>query len=147
MATVYIAFGSNLADRNKNIQAAISLLNSRPGIKISKISSIIETEPQGGPAQGKFLNGAIEIKTDLRPKALLSVLQDIENQLGRKRTTENAPRVIDLDIIFYADRIIDNPGLKIPHPRMHKRQFVLEPLREIAAGFIHPVLNKKIEDL
>lgn len=147
MAVAYIAFGSNLGERYKNIRDAISSLTSCPGIEIKKISSIIETEPEGGPRQGKFLNGAIEIETDLPPEGLLEALQKIENALGRERTVKNSPRAIDLDILFYEDRILDVANLKIPHPRLHKRLFVLGPLSEIAPDFMHPVLKKKIADL
>jgi len=128
----YIAFGSNLGDRNKNILRAISLLKAHPKIKIKKISSIIETKPEGGPKQGRFLNGAVKIETGLSIEDLLSVLQDIEKQLGRTRAVKNGPRTIDLDIIFYGDEVINKPGLIIPHPRWRQRQFVVGPLREIA---------------
>src|SRR3989338_4053600 len=122
MAVVYIAFGSNLGDRNKNIQDAMSFLVSHPDIKVKNISSTIETEPQGGPPQAKFLNGAVKIETDLSPQGLLEVLKKIEADLGRKQTPRNSPRPIDLDIIFYGGNIIDTSDLKIPHPRMHPRQ-------------------------
>ena len=133
MPAAYIAFGSNLGDRNKNIQEALLALSSHPKIKLIKTSSIIETEPEGGPPdQPKFLNGAVKIETDLSPDDLLSALQAIEKQLGRSRAIKNGPRTIDLDIIFYGDEIINKPGLVIPHPRWRQRQFVLKPLREIA---------------
>lgn len=147
MAIAYIAVGSNLGDRNKNIQKAIFLLRAHPQVNIIKISSIIETEPEGGPAQERFLNGAIAVDTDLPPKDLLNILQEIERGLGRQKAVKNGPRVIDLDILFYGDKIINKKDLKIPHPRLHKRQFVIKPLCQIAPEFIHPVLNKKIKDL
>lgn len=131
MVTAYIAFGSNLGDRNKNIQNAIRALKARPGIKVIKTSSIIETEPEDGLPQGKFLNGAIKIETDLTPGKLLETLQKIETGLGRTRTVKNGPRIIDLDIIFYNDKAINEPGLTIPHPRWRQRDFVVNPLREI----------------
>jgi len=128
---VYIAFGSNLGDRNKNVQKAISRLKSHPKITVKKISSIIETEPEGGPKQTKFLNGVLKIETILSPRGLLKFLQRIETDLGRKRTVKNGPRTIDLDIIFYGDKVINNPDLVIPHPRWQGREFVKKPLREI----------------
>jgi len=131
MHTAYIAIGSNLGDREKNIQEAIKLMASYPNINIKKTSSIIETDPEGGPPQGKFLNGAIKIETDLSARKLLETLQKIEKDLGRKRTVKNAPRIIDLDIIFYNDENINEPDLVIPHPRWQKRQFVVRPLKEI----------------
>jgi len=131
MPIAYIAFGSNLGDRNKNIQHALGLLNAHQNVKIIKISSIIETKPEGGPRQGKFLNGAVKIETNLSTEDLLGVLQDIEKQLGRKRTVKNGPRTIDLDIIFYGDEIINKPGLVIPHPKWRQRDFVVKPLNEI----------------
>ena len=132
MSIAYIAFGSNLGDRNKNIQAAISLLKVHPRIKVKKISSIIETEPEGGAKQGKFLNGALKAETDLSARKLLEVIQKIEIDLGRKRILKNGPRTIDLDIIFYDDKTINKPDLIIPHPRWQNRDFVVKPLREIA---------------
>jgi len=131
MHTAYIAIGSNLGDREKNIQEAIKLMASYPNINIKKTSSIIETDPEGGPPQGKFLNGAIKIETDLSARKLLETLQKIEKDLGRKRTVKNAPRIIDLDIIFYNDENINEPDLVIPHQRWQKRQFVVRPLKEI----------------
>ena len=136
MPIAYIAFGSNLGDRNKNIQHALSLLSALQKVKIKKISSIIETEPEGGPRQGKFLNGVVEIDTGLSAEKLLEALLKIEKELGRKRSVKNGPRTIDLDIIFYGKKIINKPGLTIPHPRWRQRQFVVEPLREIAPGKI-----------
>jgi len=133
--TAYIVFGSNLGDRDKNIQQAIGFLKAHPKIKIQKISSIIETEPVGGPKQGKFLNGAIKIETELSARDLLNALHDIENKLGRERIIKNGPRTIDLDIIFYGDKIINEPDLVIPHPRWQNREFVKKPLREIIDHF------------
>lgn len=132
MAVAYIAFGSNLGDRNKNIQDAIKALKAHPSIKVKKISSIMETKPEGGPPQPKFLNCVLEMQTGLSPHGLLKFLQKIESDLGRKRTVKNGPRTIDLDIIFYDDKVINKPDLVIPHPKWRQRQFVLKPLCEIA---------------
>ena len=147
MSIVYIALGSNLQDRQENIDDAVFLLKSHPRIKINKISSIIKSKPEGGPPQDDFLNGAVEIETELSPQDLLSALKAIEKKLGRVRVVKNGPRIIDLDILFYEDKIVNLPRLKIPHPRLHKRNFVLRPLCEIAPGFMHPVLKKNIGEL
>jgi len=127
----YIGIGSNLGDRHKNIRDAIEELRKTKGIEVKKISHIYETEPVGGPEQPRYLNGAIGIETDLEPRQLLFATQHIENQLGRKRTEKDGSRTIDLDILTYGDIKIDEPDLKIPHPRMNEREFVLKPLRDI----------------
>jgi 2-amino-4-hydroxy-6-hydroxymethyldihydropteridine diphosphokinase len=147
MITSYIAFGSNLGDRNKNIEKAIEYLKELDGITIKKVSSIYETQPDGGPPQGTFLNGVLEIETALPPDELLDRLKGIEARLGRVKTEENSPRPIDLDIIFYQDIVIDGERIKIPHPRMHEREFVLKGLCEIAPEFVHPRLNKTAKKL
>ena len=130
----YIGIGSNLGDREKYIENAIEKLETIEGVEVKRVSHIHETEPVGGPKQGKYLNGAIEIETGLKPRELLAKLQDIENQLGRKRTIKNAPRTIDLDILLYGGNNIDEPDLKIPHPNMREREFVMKPLKEIYEG-------------
>jgi len=127
----YIGIGSNLGDREKYIKNAIEKLKETEGVEVKKISSIYETEPVGGPEQGKYLNGVIEIETWLEPGNLMTKLQKIEEQSGRIRSVKNAPRTIDLDILLYGDKKIDEPGLKIPHPRMYERAFVMKPLKEI----------------
>ncbi|MBU1367759.1 MAG: 2-amino-4-hydroxy-6-hydroxymethyldihydropteridine diphosphokinase [Candidatus Omnitrophica bacterium] len=146
MINVFIGIGSNLGDRLENIHKAIKCLRDTNGIEIEKISSIIETEALGGQPQGKFLNGVVKIKTDLLPQEILAILQDIENKLGRARTIKtpplevsggsipmdkNGPRTIDLDILLYGNQIVNEPDLKIPHPRMLERNFVMRPLLEI----------------
>ena len=110
-------------------------------------SSVLETDPVGGPLQGKFLNAVWEVKTNLLPKSLKDKLLQIELQLGRRRTVPNAPREIDLDILFYGNRIIEEESLTIPHPRLHERSFVLVPLEELTKDFVHPKLNKSIREL
>lgn len=127
----YIGVGSNLGDRQKNIEGAIQKLQATDGIEVKKISRIYETEPVGKLPQPKYLNGVIEIEADLEPRELLFAIQSIEKSLGRKRTVKNGPRTIDLDILTYGDRKIDEPDLKVPHPRMNEREFVLRPLRDI----------------
>ncbi len=127
----YIGIGSNLGDRQKYIDSAILKLKETEGVEVKRVSGIHETEPVGGPKQGKYLNGAIEIETHLEPREIMIKLQKIEKQLGRIRTVKNAPRTIDLDILLYGDKKIDEPDLKIPHPRMHEREFVMRPLGEL----------------
>ena len=128
---VFIGVGSNLGDRNANIKKAIDCLRDNPAIIVKKISSIIETDPVGGISQPKFLNGVIKIETSLLPRELLFILQDIERGLGRVRAEKNGPRIIDLDILLFGDKIIDEADLKIPHPLMFERDFVMKPLLEI----------------
>ncbi len=130
----YIGIGSNLGDREKYIENAIEKLKNIEGVEVKRVSNIHETEPVGGPRQGKYLNAAIEIETGLKPRELLAKLQDTEKQLGRKRTVKDAPRTIDLDILLYGDNKIDEPDLKIPHPGMREREFVMKPLKEIYEG-------------
>jgi 2-amino-4-hydroxy-6-hydroxymethyldihydropteridine diphosphokinase len=127
----YIGIGSNLGDREKHIKNAIEKLKETEGVEVKKISNIYETEPVGGPKQGNYLNGVIKIETWLKPSDLMVKLQRIEKQSGRIRSVKNAPRTIDLDILLYGDKKIDEPGLKIPHPRMYEREFVMKPLKEI----------------
>ena len=131
MTTCYIGVGSNLGDRRKYIDNAIESLKSSPCIALKRISSIYETDPVGGVPQGKFLNGVLEIETALTPKALLKELNGIEEALGRERTVKNGPRTIDLDILYYGDETIDTKDLRIPHPLIEEREFVLRGLREL----------------
>lgn len=132
----YIGIGSNLGDRQKNIEDAIEMLRNSEDIKVNKVSRIYETEPLGGPVQPKYLNGVIEIDTDMTPKELFSATQRIEELLGRERLVEDGPRTIDLDILTFGSERIDEPDLKIPHPRMNEREFVLRPLKELKDGNI-----------
>jgi 2-amino-4-hydroxy-6-hydroxymethyldihydropteridine diphosphokinase len=144
----YIGIGSNLGDRRKNIQLALNVLKEKKDIIVEKVSPFYETLPVGGPPrQGKFLNGVIEISTTLTPQELLKVLQEIEKALGRVRKERWGPRTIDLDILFYGDLIVNEERLIIPHPLMHKREFVLKPLLRIAPDLIHPVLKKSVKEL
>ena len=131
MVICYLAVGSNLGNRRKNIKKALDYLAKTKGIKIEKASRIYETKAIGGVAQGKFLNAAIKIKTSLTPQLLLKTVKNIEKDLGRKKTVRWGPREIDLDILLYADKIIKRKNLIIPHPRMFEREFVIKPLSEI----------------
>lgn len=144
----YIGLGSNLGDREATIDAAVRMLRSDPRVSGVRHSGWQETEPVGGPAdQGWYLNGAVEVATDLEPEQLLDLLQSIEAALGRQRQVRWGPRTIDLDLLLFDDRVIDLPGLQLPHPRMAERRFVLAPLVEIAPGAIHPLLRLSVADL
>lgn len=132
MAVCFIGVGSNLGNRKENIKSALNFLRKTDGLKIKKISGLYETDPIGGPLQGKFLNGAIKIETNLSPFGLLKLLKDIERRLGRNQTIKrNQPRPIDLDILIYGNKRIKTKYLEIPHPRMCEREFVLRPLSEL----------------
>ena len=144
----YIGIGANLGDRRTHIRRACDLLRQTDGILSLKLSSLHETEPVGGPpGQGAYLNAAARVETDLDASALLAVLLDIEARLGRQRSEKWGPRVIDLDLLLFDDEVIDTPGLTVPHPRMHERRFVLQPLAEIAPDVIYPLQNMTIRQL
>lgn len=132
--TAFIGIGSNMGDRKANIEKALKLVDLARGIRRKRTSTIYETDPVGGPQQGKFLNGVFEIKTTLAPSELLKELKRIERHLGRKKTVKNGPRIIDLDILTFGDKRLKERGLEIPHPRMHKREFVLKGLKELKKG-------------
>ncbi|HTQ95248.1 MAG TPA: 2-amino-4-hydroxy-6-hydroxymethyldihydropteridine diphosphokinase [Candidatus Acidoferrum sp.] len=137
MATVYLALGSNIGDREKNLREAIRLLREA-GLQITKISSFYETEPVDYLDQPWFLNGALEAQTEFPPTQLLTSLRAIESQMGSKKAFVKGPRLIDLDILLYGDATIKTPELQVPHPRMLQRNFVLVPLAEIAPTIRHP---------
>lgn len=143
----YISLGSNLGDRSWNIQQAIDYLYACPQVKILKISSLYRTEPWGEKDQAEFLNAVIKLQTDLGPEALHRYLQEIEYKLHRKRNKKWGPRTIDLDILFFGKILIDEVDLKVPHPEIADRAFVLIPLAEIAPKLYHPVLKKTIATL
>jgi len=132
MTICYLGIGSNVGNRLKNIILAIKKINTLKGTRIIKVSKIIETRPIGGPqGQGKFLNAALKIKTNRSPLMLLKSLKIIEKELGRKKTVRYGPRVIDLDILFYGNKIINRKELRVPHPKIFEREFVIKPLLEI----------------
>jgi len=148
MKTVYLALGSNLGNRRQNVLAAAALMQKIKGIKVGKISKLYETEPWGYKNQPKFINAAVEIKTELSPLQLFMILKGIEKKLGRKpQKIKWGPRIIDIDILLYGDRVIKTGRLEIPHPQMHRRIFVLRPLSEIAPDVVHPELKKSIKAL
>ena len=145
--TVYLSLGSNLGDRRAHLQSAIGRLG-KVGT-ILAVSSCYETEPIDVPAQPWFLNCAVALETELMPKQLLSATQAIEHELGRRprKRPLKGPRTLDIDILLFANSVVDTPALTIPHPAMHQRRFVLEPLAEIAADVRHPVLKQSIREL
>lgn len=148
MATAYIALGSNLGDRRDYLDRALAALQERPGVVVTQVSSYFDTAPVGGPpGQGNFLNAAAEVETDLAPAELMQVLLDVERTLGRVRSERYGPRTIDLDLLLYGDVICDEPDLVLPHPRLHERLFVLEPMAEIAPQARHPLMGRSIGDL
>ena len=146
MAEVYIGIGSNLGDREGYIRKSLGLMNDF-GIAVIRVSSIIETEPYGYTDQPPFLNCVAHVETFYSPLHLLNALQLIEKTLGRKRSIRWGPRTIDLDILLYNSVVIDTPRLKIPHPDMVNRYFVLKPLSEIAPDLVHPVFGKTMIEL
>lgn len=147
MNEVYIGLGSNIGEREKFLQDALMMLEKNNQIEIEKKSSIYETAPVGYEEQNNFLNMVIQIRTSLSHLDLLDVCQKIEEELGRERTINNGPRTIDLDILLYNKENRDLGRLRIPHPRLHERAFVLVPLYEIAPNLIMPTSGKHIEDL
>ncbi len=143
----YIAIGSNLGDKEKNIKEALEIISNSKHTKINKIAKYYNTEPVGYTDQGEFLNTAIEIKTLLNPKNLMKFLLEVEKSLKRERIIKWGPRTLDLDVIFYDDLISSDEEIIIPHPRMEERLFVLNPLCDIAPYKLHPILNKRIIDI
>lgn len=147
MTKVFLGLGSNLGDREKNIGEAVRRLRESGTVKGIKISSLYETEPVGVKNQPFFLNGILEMETDLSPRDLLDALQAIERQLGRKKGQKWGPRIIDLDILLYGDLVMKGENLEIPHPLLAARSFVLIPLAEMAPETVHPILKKTISEL
>lgn len=148
--SVYLALGTNLGNRQKNMIAAIENIEKQIGTVVSQ-SAFYDSEPFGFESDNRFLNSVVKVKTDLLPNQLIEVAQQIEHDMGRTEKSgeeEYTDRLIDIDILFYNREVINNGSkLIIPHPRMAERDFVLKPLAEIAANFVHPVLNKTIDEL
>jgi 2-amino-4-hydroxy-6-hydroxymethyldihydropteridine diphosphokinase len=144
----YISIGSNLGNLLQNCCLAIETLCGEPAIALIERSPFYRTSPVDYIAQDWFLNTALKIQTDLTPRQLLHTMQSVQQLIGRKTSTVRyGPRIIDLDIIFFEDQILETPELTIPHPRMHKRRFVLQPICDIDPTIIHPMLGKSVQDL
>ncbi|OGO31715.1 MAG: 2-amino-4-hydroxy-6-hydroxymethyldihydropteridine diphosphokinase [Chloroflexi bacterium RBG_16_56_11] len=142
--TVYLGLGSNLGNRQDNLDMALKLLGQR--MRIGKVSSIYDTEPLGNTSQPRFLNIACQVYTRLSPEGLLTLAKGIENKMGRHGRS-GEPRPIDIDILLYGDTVMETPTLTIPHPKMGERSFVLVPLAEIAPDAVHPVTKQTVREM
>jgi 2-amino-4-hydroxy-6-hydroxymethyldihydropteridine diphosphokinase len=146
MKTVYLSLGSNIGNREEMLQQAVRLLASAD-FRITRMSSVYETEPQDVRGQPWFLNMVLEAETTVFPRQLLGRIQKVEQQLGRRRLAPKGPRTIDIDILLFGTAVIDTTGLTVPHPRMAERRFVLEPMTELAPDLRHPVLRRTMREL
>jgi 2-amino-4-hydroxy-6-hydroxymethyldihydropteridine diphosphokinase len=136
---VFVGLGANLGDRERTLHAAVDALAGEEGIELVSVSTLRETEAVGVGEQPRYLNGVAELETTLRARRLLERLLEVEQRFGRVRIPgEHGPRTLDLDLLLYGDEEIDEPGLTVPHPRLHERRFVLEPLGELAPGLVVP---------
>jgi 2-amino-4-hydroxy-6-hydroxymethyldihydropteridine diphosphokinase len=144
----YVGLGSNLGDREQTLRAALDELAADPAVEVVAISTLIDTEPVGLTAQPRFLNGVAAVETELSARELLGLLLELERRFGRVRdgVPPQGPRTLDLDLLLYGDARIDEPGLRVPHPRLHERDFVLSPLAEVAPGLEVPGRGR-VEDL
>jgi 2-amino-4-hydroxy-6-hydroxymethyldihydropteridine diphosphokinase len=146
--TAYVALGANLGNCAQALNDAVLRLRQSAGVRVVAVSRFHETPAVGGPPDSPpYLNAAVKIETSLSPRELLDLLLLIEHELGRVRRERWEPRVIDLDLLLYGDRVIDEPGLVVPHPLMHTRKFVLEPLAEIAGDAVHPRTGESVRSL
>jgi len=135
----YVGLGANLGDREQTLSAAVDALAGEAGIEVVAVSTLRDTEPVGVGEQPRFLNGAVELETTLSARELLDRLLAVEQSFGRVRISGgHGPRTLDLDLLLYGDEVLEEPGLTIPHPRLHERRFVLEPLAELAPGLLVP---------
>ena len=131
MTLAYVGIGANLGPREETLRRAVELLGRADGVEVVGVSELRETDPVGVVDQPPFLNGAVSVETTLSPRALLDLLLEIERSLGRVRGERWGPRVVDLDLLVYGNEVVDEPGLHVPHPRLHERRFALEPLAEM----------------
>lgn len=147
----YLALGSNLGDKQRHLEQAVERLRAIAGITVLRVSRFIVTPaltpPEDPRPQPDYLNGAVELDTTLDAPQLLRTVKQLERDLGRADATRWAPRVIDLDVLFYGDQVIDAQGLRVPHPELHKRRFVLEPLLELSPELEHPVLHQTVRQM
>ncbi|MGE5608480.1 MAG: 2-amino-4-hydroxy-6-hydroxymethyldihydropteridine diphosphokinase [Bacillota bacterium] len=144
----YVGIGSNLGDREANIRRAVDMLRQTPQVQVQRVSKLLDNPAQGGPENApRFLNAAAEVRTTLKPADLLKRLLEIEQVIGRRRHIKWEPRVIDLDLLLYGNSILSTESLIVPHPLMHERRFVLEPLAEIAPNAVHPVVHVTVATL
>jgi len=147
MSRLFIGIGSNVGDRQANIIGAVRRIAVLPHLTVQSSSSIYETEPVGGPPQGRYLNCVLEALSKTAPRRLLGELKGIEKEMGRRKSVRHGPRVIDLDILLCGDIVLDEDVLKIPHAELHKRAFVLIPLLEIDENLVHPTLHQPLKQL
>lgn len=143
----YIGIGSNLGDPLENCLTAVRLLDKMQGCRIDGRSGFYRTEPVGVEGQGWYVNAVVSLKTERSPQHLLEGLLALEKRMGRVRKEKWGPRVIDLDLLIHGERVIDEKGLIIPHPRMHERRFVLVPMGDLAPNLLHPVYGKRMIEL
>jgi len=147
MGKVFLGIGSNIGDKEENFRRALCALREDPEIKIKKESSRYITKAVGGPIQEDYLNGVVEIETEIIPCKLIKKIKTIEKNMGRQILPKDYPRIIDIDILLYDDIVMDSENLVIPHPRMHMRSFVLKGLLEVSPHKMHPILNKTVKEL
>ncbi len=147
MKNVFLGLGSNICNRETYLRKAVSALGDREDVQINRISSIYETEPWGKKDQDVFLNQVAEIETELGPRKLMAVCQEIEKSLGREKNEKWGPRTIDIDLLLFGDQIVDENNLHVPHPRLSERLFVLIPLCEVASGVIVPGLGQTVQNV
>ena len=139
MTRAYVGLGANLGDRERSLRAAVDTLAAEDGVDVVAVSTLRETDPVGVGEQPRFLNGVVALETTLSARELLDRLLAVEQRFGRVRVRgEHGPRTLDLDLLLYGDETIDEPGLTVPHPRLHERRFVLEPLAELVPGLVVP---------
>ena len=147
MDRLFIGIGSNVGDRRANIIGAVRRIAALPHLTVQSSSSIYETEPVGGPPQGRYLNCVLEAISKTAPRSLLGELKGIEKEMGRRKSVRHGPRVIDLDILLYGDLVIEEKDLTVPHADLHRRAFVLIPLLEIDGNLVHPALHQPLKRL